>query len=206
MHDTTPPSEPTPTPEPKTDLVREAASTIRTVIIVLVLAVLLRLFVFEPFVVEGRSMQPRFVEQDYLLVDKVSYRFHQPERGDIIVFRYPNDPSLSYVKRVIGLPGDRVVITDGTVIIFNNEHPDGVQLDESGYLATSVTTDLIGTTQNSFTVSENYLFVMGDNRAASSDSREWGLLPQANVIGRVMVSAWPLNRLSIASHARYPGL
>lgn len=185
------------------DWLRFTAETIRTILIVVGLAYLLRFFIFEPFVVEGASMAPRFATNDYLVVDKISYRMNTIQRGDIVVFKYPNDPTTNYVKRIIGLPGETVAIENGKVRITTDEDPTGYFLDESLYLPSEVTTTLPSISRTSFTVTPNHFFVMGDNRPASSDSREWGLLPQENIIGRVVVQAYPLNRASFVNHARY---
>ncbi|CAN5199528.1 signal peptidase I [soil metagenome] len=185
------------------DWLRFTAETIRTVLIVIGLAYVLRFFIFEPFVVEGASMAPKFATNDYLIVDKVGYRVGEVERGDIIVFKYPNDPSTNYVKRVIGLPGETITVENGRVRISTNEDTTGFILDESAYLNPDVTTTLPSISRTSFTVTPGHFFVMGDNRPASSDSREWGLLPQENIIGRVVVQAYPLNRATLVNHARY---
>lgn len=189
--------------EKSSAFIASAADFIRTVIIVFALATVLRIFVVQPFVVEGSSMVPRFETSDYLIVDKISYRISKPERGDIIVFRYPNQPTINYVKRIIGMPGERVRIENNTVTIFNSEHPQGVTLNESPYLLSSVITAIPGTGSKEVVVTEGNYFVMGDNRPASSDSREWGLLPNANIVGRVVFQAFPLSRASFISHARY---
>ncbi|MBL8031145.1 MAG: signal peptidase I, partial [Candidatus Doudnabacteria bacterium] len=92
---------------------------------------IIRPFIAEPFVVSGSSMVPNFHNREYLIVEKLSYRFHQPERGDVIVFRYPKDPTQYFIKRIIALPGERVTVGQGQVTLFNNEHPDGFILDET---------------------------------------------------------------------------
>lgn len=185
------------------------AELIRTAIIVTVLAYIIRLFILQPFVVEGSSMFPLFHNNDYLIVEKVSYTVGQPQRGDVIVFKYPRNPDVNYVKRVIGLPGEKVVIKDGKVQIVNSSHPQGLTLDEpyvNDHEATYIIPNLAGgssTSDSEFTVPANDYFVMGDNRQASSDSREWGFLPKEDIIGRVMVQAFPLDRFGVISHARY---
>ncbi len=183
--------------------IASAADFIRTVIIVFALATILRVFIVQPFVVEGSSMVPRFETNDYLVVDKISYRVSAPERGDIIVFHYPNQPTINYVKRIIGLPGERVRIENNIVTVFNTENPQGFTVNESIYLQPSVVTAIPGTGSKEVVVTDNNYFVMGDNRPASSDSREWGLLPRENIIGRVVFQAFPLARASFISHARY---
>lgn len=188
---------------PRDDFWRFSAELIKTAIIVSVLAYVIRLFILQPFIVEGSSMYPQFQTQDYLLVDKVSYRLHQPERGDIIVFRYPNDLSINYVKRVIGLPGEKVVIEDGIVTVFPTVTDKGIVLEEK-YIPSENSTRLpSGASRAEFLVPKDQYFVLGDNRQASSDSREWGFLPKEDLIGRVVVQAFPLNRAAVIPHARY---
>lgn len=195
---------PAPQAERQPDLWRFLAELIRTALIVGILAYGIRLFVLQPFVVEGSSMYPRFQTNDFLIVDKVSYHLHTPERGDIIVFTPPIDATTHYVKRVIGLPGDTVRFQDGKVIIVNSTHPQGATLTEPYISAGNTTTLPAGTNKTEYTVPANEYFVLGDNRRASSDSREWGLLPKENIIGRVVLQVFPLNRGSVVSHARYP--
>lgn len=190
-------------PQEQNDIWRFGAELIRTAIIVSVLAIAIRTFAIQPFVVEGSSMFPRFETNDFLIVDKISYRFSEPERGDIIVFKYPYDLQTNYVKRIIGLPGDTVKISDGKVIIINDAHPDGVVLSEPYLPSDNITTLSVTSATNQFIVPANKFFVLGDNRRASSDSREWGLLPKEDVIGRVFVQVYPFSRASWVSHARY---
>lgn len=177
---------------------------IKTIIIVGCLALLLRIYLIQPFIVEGSSMSKTLSNNDYLLIDKVSYRLHPARRGDIIVFRYPKNPKLNYIKRVIGLPGERIKITPNAVEIFNNDHPvSGIKLDES-YLK-DPRGKMINGYQKSIEVEipENQYFVMGDNRLGSSDSREWGLLPKANIIGRSLVRLFPIQDFEIIDYPTY---
>jgi signal peptidase I len=181
-----------------------AAEIIRTVLIVFILATALRFFVVQPYIVEGTSMVPRFVNKDYLIVEKMSYRFGDPQRGDIVVFKYPNQPAINYVKRIIALPGERVKIENNTVTIYNSEKPDGWVLDESAYLSKDVSTVITGSNNGrEIAVAKDSFFVMGDNRPASSDSREWGLLGRDKIIGRVFIQAFPVEHFAIIEHARY---
>jgi signal peptidase I len=190
-------------PHANNDVWRFGAELIRTALIVVVLAYVIRVFILQPFVVEGSSMFPRFQTNDFLIVDKLSYRFSEPTRGDIVVFRYPFDPETNYVKRIIGLPGDTVRIEGGRVIIENQEHQEGFTLVEP-YLSPGNTTSLPATSaKTEFVVPEDKYFVLGDNRRASSDSREWGFLPENDLIGRVFLQAFPFDRASWVSHARY---
>ena len=154
-------------------------------LVALVLVIGFRFFVFQPFLVRGASMEPNFHNWDYLVVDEISYRFRNPERGEVIVFKYPNDPSQRYIKRIIGLPGETVQVQDGQVAIFHGEQR--VPLDEKSYIPF----DTPGSIE--ITLGENEYFVMGDNRHYSSDSRSWGTLSGDLIIGRVFVRVFPLS-------------
>lgn len=201
--------EPTPTTEtPKpaesgSDFLRFTAELIKTALIVCVLAFTIRVYVLQPFIVEGSSMFPQFHDRDYLLVDKLSYRLHEPRRGDIVVFRYPKDPALNYVKRVIGLPGETVHIENSTVTIINSENPDGFVLDEPYVQAGNKTFVNSVDGKAEFKVPGDAYFVLGDNRMGSSDSREWGEMPKEDMIGRVLVQVLPVDRFSLVPHASY---
>jgi len=157
----------------------------KIVIIALLIVVPIRYFIFQPFFVRGQSMEPNFENGDYLIVDEISYRFKDPQRGEAVVFKYPGNLSQRYIKRIIGLPGETIEIEDGKVIIFSEE---GSQiLDESDYLFPSVSTP--GDIR--ITLAGDEYFVLGDNRVSSSDSRSWGLLPREDIVGRVFFRAWP---------------
>ncbi len=158
-------------------------------ITVLTLAIIIpiRYFLIQPFFVKGASMEPNFEDGQYLVIDEVSYRFRNPERGEVIIFRYPPDPSQFYIKRIIGLPDETVEIVDGRVKILNSERPLGFVLDETGYLPPTIMTS--GEVEQKLGPEE--YFVMGDNRQSSFDSRRWGILPRANITGRVWLRAWP---------------
>lgn len=157
----------------------------KIVIIALLIVIPIRYFIFQPFFVKGQSMEPNFENGNYLIIDEISYRFQDPQRGEVVVFKYPNDPSQRYIKRIIGLPGETVEIKEGKVIIYYQQ--ESQTLDESSYLSLSVPT------AGNFLVklAENEYFVLGDNRTVSSDSRRWGPLNKENIIGRVFIRAWP---------------
>lgn len=144
-----------------------------------------RLFVFQPFLVRGASMEPNFHNWDYLIVDEISYRFRNPERGEVVVFKFPNDPSQRYIKRIIGLPGEHIQVRDGKISIFQGT--EKMQIDESSY----VSSDTPGSVE--VELGGNEYFVMGDNRRYSSDSRSWGALPENLIIGRVFLRVFPLS-------------
>ncbi len=157
---------------------------IKLIILSLLIVVPFRLYIAKPFIVEGASMAPTFETGDYLIVDELSYRFQAPARGSILIFKYPRDPSKSFIKRIIGLPGETVSVSDGRVSIINSEHPDGFKLNEP-YVKLSK--------QESFNnvLGLGEYFVLGDNRLGSADSRIWGPVPARNIVGRPLIRFFP---------------
>lgn len=153
-----------------------------------VLAVIIQTYIARPFIVNGQSMFPTFKNGEYLIVDEISYRLGEPERGDVVVFKAPPTPDKFFIKRIIGLPGETVISKDGKVTIINAEHPEGFALDES-FLKDMTT----GTFETK--VPEDAYFVMGDNRAGSFDSRAWGSLPKENLRGRALLRLLPFSRI-----------
>jgi len=162
------------------------------IVVSLAIIVPVRYFLIQPFYVNGASMEPNFHDKEYLIIDELTYRFDDPRRGDIIVFRYPNDPKQHFIKRVIGLPGERVVVAGGKVRIFDRANPQGAILDESSYLDTSATGG-----DRDVTLGDGEYFLMGDNRAASLDSRIFGPVPRQYITGRVLLRGWPPQRFQI---------
>ena len=162
----------------------------KIVIIALLIVVPIRYFIFQPFFVRGQSMEPNFHNGDYLIVDEISYRFGEPQRGEVVVFKCPDNPSQRYIKRIVGLPGERIEIKAGQVLIYQNG--TNQVLDESGYLPEFLQT--LGNIEIS--LDQDEYFVLGDNRSLSSDSRRWGSLPEENIIGRVILRAWPIDALA----------
>lgn len=156
----------------------------KIVIIAAVIVIPIRYFLFQPFFVRGQSMDPNFENGDYLIIDEISYHFRAPERGEVIVFKYPQDPSQRFIKRIVGLPGETVEIKDGKVMIYKEGQPQ--ILNESNYLS-----DLYTGGDLQITLGEDEYFVLGDNRSFSFDSRRFGVLPGENIIGRVIFRAWP---------------
>lgn len=157
---------------------------VRLAVIAIVVVIPFRLFIAQPFVVEGASMDPTFANGQYLIVDELTYHFSTPDRGSVLIFKYPKDPSKYFIKRVIGLPGETVNINSGKVTIVSSTHPSGLTLDEP-YVKLSKSDT------SSFTLGAKEYFVMGDNRAGSADSRLWGPVPQGNIIGRPFLRLWP---------------
>lgn len=140
----------------------------------------IRMFLLEPFLVQGESMEPNFHNFDYLIIDKLSYRLQKPKRGDIIVFHPPFDKNIYYIKRLIGLPKERIVINDDKIIIYNEENPLGFVLKEN-YLQNHYTAGY-----KNVTLGEDEYFVLGDNREVSYDSRSWGTINKKNIVGKVL--------------------
>lgn len=171
--------------------------TVRFMAIVLAIVVLVRVFIAQPFVVSGTSMVPTFQNNNYLIVDEISYRFKSPARGDVIVFRPPYEKGVYLIKRVIGIPGDTVVIKNGAVTIKNTAHPDGVVLSED-----YITRDN-GMDDMSVVVPDGQYFVMGDNRPVSYDSRRWGLLPRENITGRALFRLFPIREFNVFPGERH---
>ncbi len=167
---------------------------IRFSIIALIIVVPVRLFIAQPFIVSGASMENTFHNGEYLIVDQLSYHLNHPERGDVVIFRYPRDPSKYFIKRVIGVPGDTITIEGNTVSIQNEQVPQGMVLNEP-YIASmrpgiTIVEEL----------GEREYFVMGDNRDQSSDSRVWGVLQEENIVGRAFIRLFPPHEFGI-----YPG-
>lgn len=158
---------------------------VRFSLIALLIVVPIRMFIAQPFIVSGASMEETFFSGEYLIVDQASYYFHSPERGDVVVFRYPRDPSKFFIKRVIGVPGDTITITDATVRISNAEYPQGFILEESYITSMQAGANL---TEK---LGEREYFVMGDNRDQSSDSRSWGVLQEERIVGRAFLRLFP---------------
>ena len=163
---------------------------VRYALIALVIIIPFRMFIAQPYIVSGASMDPTFKDGDYLIVDQISKRFGDLERGAVIIIRYPKDPSKFFIKRLVAFPNEKIEIKDGKVKIYNNENPDGLILDDS-YVAYKKIENL------SFELGSNEYFVMGDNRAGSSDSRIWGSLPEKNIIGQPVLRLFPFNRIEM---------
>ena len=159
-----------------------------TLALLIVLVVIpIRVFVISPFVVDGESMHPTFENLDYLIVDELLYRFIAPVRGDVIVFRYPENPSIFYIKRIIGLPGETVSINRGAITVTTTT-------GENLTLAEPYIVNEDATYTKNVSLNPEEYFVMGDNRPNSSDSRIWGPLPKKDIIGRVDLRLLPITR------------
>jgi signal peptidase I len=156
---------------------------IKLVVLAVVVVIPFRLFIAQPFIVDGASMDPTFKSGEYLIVDELTYHFKDPKRGSVLIFKYPKDPSKYFIKRVIGLPGEKVLIKDGQVTITD---PAGniIPLEEP-YVKFEKKDSL------NYILDEGEYFVMGDNRLGSADSRIWGPVPEDNIIGRPIITFYP---------------
>lgn len=148
---------------------------------------LIRYFLFKPFYVKGASMEPNFHESEYLIIDELSYRFREPERGEVIVFRHEKE---YFLKRIIGLPGETVKVAEGKVTIYNKGFPEGMVIQES-YLPE----DLLTIGEKVTILSDNQYYVLGDNRPNSYDSRRFGPVERNAIIGRAWFRGWPVNKI-----------
>lgn len=163
---------------------------VRFALIALIIVVPIRVFIAEPFIVSGSSMFPTFENGDYLIVDKLSYEIGSPKRDDVVVFRYPNDTTKFFIKRIIGLPNETVDIKGSDVTITNAEHPEGFKLSQP----------FVENKANNEThvqLKSDEYFVMGDNRSASSDSRYWGPVKKNLLTGRAFLRLLPINEIGI---------
>jgi len=180
---------------------------IKIVALAFVIIVPIRVFLFQPFFVQGASMEPNFEDGQYLIVNEFGFKETniglgkkvikiEPsktiKRQRTIVFRFPLDADKFFIKRVIGLPGEKIEVGNGQVKIYNSQSPDGFILDEKEYLGRSAKTS----GEVTITLKDDEYFVMGDNRLHSSDSRSWGPIGKEDVIGEVLVRAWPLDKIS----------
>lgn len=174
---------------------------VKVVLISAAIIIPIRHFLIQPFFVKGDSMEPNFLDKEYLIVDELSYRFAPAERGQVIVFRYPRDPQEYFIKRLIGLPGEQVQIKDGQVIIFNDEYPEGMVLAEN-YLPENLET--FSDSEEKITIGPDEYFVLGDNRNASKDSRYFGPINKSFVIGKILFRGWPLSEMQLFNKDCWP--
>ena len=177
------PAEQSPTEPPHTE--NSFLEILRFSAIALLIVIPVRMFIAQPFIVSGASMEQTFHNGEYLIVDQVSYHLHNPERGDVVIFRYPKDPSKFFIKRIIGVPGDTVTIEGSTVSILNDEHPSGFELTEPYIKSMRPNVTIVEK------LGDREYFVMGDNRDESSDSRVWGVLQEERIVGKAFLRLFP---------------
>lgn len=190
---------PSPAPEKRHSLKTEILETLRFIFIALIIVIPIRLFIAQPFIVSGASMDPTFKNGQYLIVDELSYRLNDPARGDVVIFKYPKNPKQYFIKRVIGLPGDTIIIGDNGTVSIKDTSGTMLLLDEP-YIVFKKNDAL------SRTVGADEYFMMGDNRAGSFDSRMWGPVKKEFIIGRALIRLFPLSTMSVLpGESRYEG-
>ncbi|MEK7148904.1 MAG: signal peptidase I [Patescibacteria group bacterium] len=186
-----------PITEPRMTWKERIWETFKLFIVPIAIVLLVRIYIAQPFIVKGASMEPNFEDREYLIIDEVTPALKGLQRGMVIVFHYPLDPSEFFIKRVIGLPGEHLMIKEGSVKVSDADGKELVLNEEYLPRGTFTTGDIDATVPN------DQYFVMGDNRNFSSDSRRWGFLPKNLVTGRVMVRLWPLEKIGIIQKASY---
>ncbi len=164
----------------------EKQSTIIFALLVLVIVIPIRIFIAKPFIVSGTSMYPTFDSWHYLIIDQITYRLDEPKRGDVIVFRYPHNPSRFFIKRIIALPSETITLTGTKTIIKNDDYPEGFDLDE-----TYISKEKAKPSNMTVRLGKGEYFVMGDNRQSSADSRYWGPLTDSHIVGRAILRLFP---------------
>jgi signal peptidase I len=206
---TPPPQPPPPTPlqnpaavepeKPKmNNYLRLFLEFLKNIAIIIVLAGLIQYFIVQLFVVDGSSMEPNFHNNEYLLIQKVSAHFSGYSRGDVVVFKYPKDTRLDFIKRIIGTPGDTVTLDDTGIMITNAQNPRGFYLSEN-YLSTKYSYS----DRQTVSLGDGQYFVMGDNRDNSSDSREWGILDKHYIIGKTWFVLYPFHNFQRITDPSY---
>ncbi len=158
--------------------------------------IVVRYFLFKPFYVKGASMEPSYYASEYLIVDELTYRFREPQRGEVVIFKAPIAEKDFYIKRIIALPGERVKVGQGKIVIYNEAHPQGFVLNESYIVEETPGTDTI-------TVADNEYYVLGDNRDASLDSRVFGAISKDLIVGKAWLRGWPFTRVGIVPIPSY---
>lgn len=185
--------------QPTTSLGSKVIEFIQTLVLFAAVGTAIYLFIAQPHKVSGLSMFPTMQNGDYIITNKIGYRLGDPKKGQIIVFKNPRDESQDFIKRIIATPGDTVKVQDGHVYINSS------LINENGYLNTTVIT-LPGAflkEGEEVTVTPDHYIVLGDNRMASSDSREWGLVASQEIIGQAFFRYFPLNSIAVIQAAQY---
>ncbi len=189
-------STPLPVESPK----KSDKSLLFYVVVAVGIAVFVRFFIAAPYLVDGPSMEETFHDNDYLIVDRLTYSLGLPERGDVVVFKVPTQSGQTLIKRIVGLPGETITVGAASVVIANADNPKGFTLDEP-YISRE---NMGGAEGMTITLAPDHYFVMGDHRSVSYDSRSWGTLPGENIVGRVMVRLYPLSDIGfLPGEARY---
>ncbi len=177
---------------------------IETIVVAAAIFIVVYLFLLQPHQVKGASMEPNFHDGEYILTDKITYRFGEPQRGDVVIFKSPTNPDVDFIKRIVALPGERIEIKNNKVIIFNNQNPDGITLSEPYEIMEPIAGGSHLREGKIVKVPVGNYFVFGDNRTHSFDSREWGPLKKSEIIGKAWVRYWPLSKISLIKRFKIP--
>ncbi len=177
-----------PLPEKKEHFLKDIVTF---TLIALAIVIPIRMYVAQPFIVNGASMDPTFVSGEYLIVDQLTYHFEKPKRQDVIILRYPSNPKTFFIKRIIGLPGETLSARNSVITAINKEHPAGITVNDSYVKNPYSKSDTFN-----ITLGPTEYFVMGDNRGESSDSRVWGPLEEKFIVGRPLLTLYPISKIS----------
>jgi len=169
--------------------IKDGWDFVKFIIIALAIVLPIRMWIAQPFVVSGESMYPTFHDKEYLIIDEISYIIGEAKRGDVVIFKYPNDTKRFFIKRIIGLPNEKIIIKNSKVVIINKDHPEGIELLEP-YINEE---NFMG---GEYTTKDKEYFVMGDNRNRSSDSRIWGVLPKNLMVGKAFLRLLPIKEIA----------
>lgn len=176
---------------------------IETIVVAAAIFVVVYLFLLQPHQVKGASMEPNFHDAEYILTDKISYRFSEPKRGDVVIFKAPTDQNVDFIKRIIALPGEKIEIKNRSIVIYNSENPNGFTLSENYGTIEPISGGSFLKEGKIVEIPEDSYIVLGDNRTHSFDSRQWGPLPKNSIIGKAWIRYWPLQKFSIIRTVSY---
>lgn len=177
---------------------RRVLDALQPVVMAFAIFMMVYLFLFQPHKVDGNSMYPNFHNKEYILTDKISYYKGEPQRGDVVVFHAPPPNDADFIKRIIGMPEETIMVQSGQVYI-NGTHlpevylPMELRTSEKSFLRDGV----------SYNIPAGYYMVFGDNRNFSSDSREWGPVSRKSIVGKALIRYWPVDRAGLIPHERY---
>ena len=174
---------------------------VKVVAISLAIILPVRYYLIQAFYVKGASMEPNFHDREYLIVDEITYRFREPQRGEIVVFRYPIHPQEYFIKRIIALPGESVKIQDGHIFVYNDDNKNGMELKEK-YIPEGIKT--YSRDESTIKLGDDEYFVLGDNRNFSKDSRSFGPIDKSFLIGKVLFRGWPLDKVTLFNKTTLP--
>ena len=176
---------------------------IETVVVAAAIFVVVYLFLLQPHQVKGASMEPNFRDGEYILTDKVTYRFGEPKRGDVVIFKAPTNPDVDFIKRIIALPGEKLEIKNSRIIIYNDKNPAGFTLSEPYEIMEPIVGGSYLREGKIIKVPTSSYFVFGDNRTHSFDSREWGPVSKDKIIGKAWIRYWPVAKISLIRRIDY---